>query len=109
MLFEWDINKENFTNRKKHGIEFEVALLVFQDPFLVSVADLHHYEERWQSIGLIHDVVIYVVHTIVEENNEEVIWIYLGKKKLRRVERNNVIMPTEKVLKELKALSRNEK
>jgi uncharacterized protein len=32
MRFEWDENK-NRENRKKHGVSFEIAMKVFDDPF----------------------------------------------------------------------------
>jgi len=33
MRFEWDENK-NRENRKKHGVSFEIAMEVFDDPVL---------------------------------------------------------------------------
>ena len=77
MQFEWDKNK-NRVNKKKHGLNFEIASFVFQDPFLLSVPDdRHNYpEERWQSLGLIQDILIYVAHTVGEDDNgEEIIRI----------------------------------
>jgi uncharacterized DUF497 family protein len=41
MQFEWDKNK-NLLNKRKHGLSFETASLVFQDPFLLSVPDDRH-------------------------------------------------------------------
>lgn len=82
MQFEWDKNK-NKINKSKHGISFETASLVFQDPFLVSILDeRHHYqEERWQSIGLIQEILIYVAHTFGEDSNgEEIIRIISARK-----------------------------
>lgn len=70
MRFEWDINK-NKLNKSKHGVSFEIASLVFQDSFLLSVP-----EERWRSLGLIQDVLIYVAHIVgVDNNDEEIIRI----------------------------------
>lgn len=77
MQFEWDKNK-NRLNRRNHGLSFETASLVFQDPFLLSVPDDRHgySEERWQSLGLIQEVLIYVAHTVVEtDHGEEIIRI----------------------------------
>lgn len=72
MQFEWDKNK-NQLNKKKHGVSFEVASFVFQDPFLLSVPDNRHdyQDERWQSLGIIQGVVIYVAYTVEESNNDE--------------------------------------
>ena len=38
---------------RKHGVSFDVACTVFNDPRLLTVADLEHneIEERWLSIG----------------------------------------------------------
>lgn len=52
MRIVWDEAK-NRANRLKHGVSFETARLVFDDPFHVSVPDRHeHGEERWTTIGL---------------------------------------------------------
>ena len=36
--FEWDENK-NGENRKKHGVSFEIAMEVFDDPFSLTSQD----------------------------------------------------------------------
>jgi uncharacterized protein len=50
--FEWDEDKAA-ANVRRHGVSFELASSVFQDPRLLTVADLEHSEseERWFSIG----------------------------------------------------------
>jgi uncharacterized DUF497 family protein len=50
--FEWDEVKAN-ANVRKHSVSFELARTVFNDPRLLTVADLEHSEseERWFSIG----------------------------------------------------------
>ena len=54
MKFRWDENK-NAINKAKHGISFETAKLVFNDPFHISIQDHHkNGEERWQTLGLIN-------------------------------------------------------
>jgi uncharacterized DUF497 family protein len=70
MKFEWDENK-NRSNQKKHGLRFETASLVFQDPHLISVPDHRYEEERWCSVGLICETIVYVAHTVKEDNNDE--------------------------------------
>ncbi len=49
---EWDEAKAA-ANARNHGISFELARTVFNDPRLLTVADLKHsgIEERWFSIG----------------------------------------------------------
>ncbi len=77
MQFEWNKSK-NESNKKKHGLSFEIASFVFEDPFLLSLHDDRHdySEERWQSLGLIQETLIYVVHTVEEDKNgEEIIRI----------------------------------
>jgi len=50
--FEWDEIKAA-ANVRKHGVSFELASTVFNDPRLLSIADLEHSEaeERWFSVG----------------------------------------------------------
>ena len=54
--FEWDEAK-NRQNRRKHGVDFEVAALVFGDPNHRSEQDRFvNGEERWQTIGLVNEL-----------------------------------------------------
>lgn len=51
MRFEWDENK-NRQNLFKHDVRFEIAKLVFDDPFAGSyIDDASSDEERWITIG----------------------------------------------------------
>ena len=63
MLFEWDEEK-NKINRKKHGVDFYDAAMVFSDENRIeSFDDLHSdEEERWQVIGKVKDI-LFVVYT----------------------------------------------
>lgn len=72
--FEWDELK-NQKNQRKHGISFEVATLVFDDPLRIEQQERFvDGEERWQTIGMIHGVlVVLVVHTIRLEDDTEII------------------------------------
>ncbi len=65
MIWEWDTNK-NRANLRNHGIEFETAVLVFEDPLMISVPDPHPVEERWRTMGLVGNAFIMVVHTTPE-------------------------------------------
>ena len=51
--FEWDEAKAA-SNAQKHDISFELASTVFNDPRLLTFADLARSvaEERWFSVGL---------------------------------------------------------
>lgn len=54
MRFEWDQAK-NLANKLKHGISFEAAATVFDDPGEVTEEDLDsHGEQRWRTIGRSH-------------------------------------------------------
>jgi uncharacterized DUF497 family protein len=61
----WDPDKAA-ANRRKHGLSFETAILVFDDPFHVSKPDAHPDDDRWQTIGLVGPVLLLVVHTLPE-------------------------------------------
>ncbi len=81
MQFEWDSDKER-ANRKKHGVSFDLARRVFEDPNHLSTQDRHEDgEERWQTLGLVGPVaIVLVVHTIEDENGEEVVRIISARK-----------------------------
>ncbi|HBC81850.1 MAG TPA: hypothetical protein DC012_07770 [Escherichia sp.] len=83
--FEWDVNKAK-SNLRKHGIRFEDAVLVFDDPHHLSMQDRYENGEyRWQTIGLVHGiVVILVAHTIRFESGEEIIRIISARKADRK-------------------------
>lgn len=87
MLFEWDEDK-NRRNRSKHGLSFETACLVFDDPQQLNLQDRHvDGEERWQTIGRIGDVlVVLVAHTWCEPDGEPVVRI-ISARKATRLER----------------------
>ena len=59
--FVWDEDK-NITNIKKHGIPFTIAARVFEDELRLEYPDPEHSqdEERYRTIGLVHDVLTVV-------------------------------------------------
>ena len=61
MRWAWSDDK-NRANRTKHGLSFETAILVFDDPLALSRPDPHPAGDRWQTVGLIGHVVVFVVH-----------------------------------------------
>ena len=63
LVFEWD-DEKNAANVKKHGIDFEDAILVFNDENYIEFYDPAHSEEedRYNIIGLVEDV-LFVVYT----------------------------------------------
>ena len=88
-LFEWDPGKAR-TNQQKHGVSFEHAAHVFEDPYALFEQDRtgETGELRWQVLGLVGGVaVLLVVHTVREENADEVIRI-ISARRATREERN---------------------
>lgn len=63
-MFSWDEIK-NASNRRKHGISFDTAQRVFEDPLHLTRQDrTENGEQRWQTMGLVGGVVlILVAHT----------------------------------------------
>lgn len=61
--YEWNQAK-NHSNRQKHGIGFETAKNVFDDPNRIVNDSPRHGEARWKTVGLIFGVLFTVVYTI---------------------------------------------
>jgi uncharacterized protein len=70
MRWTWDRDKAA-ANRVKHGLSFETAALVFDDPFHASKPDPHSDGDRWHTIGLVGSVLVLVVHTWPEGEEAE--------------------------------------
>ena len=71
-MYSWDLEKDRI-NQKKHGVSFEAARLVFDDPFHISrVERVADGEERWQTIGNAAGVLLLlVVHTWKEDASRD--------------------------------------
>lgn len=67
MAWTWDADKAR-ANLEKHGIPFEAAVLVFDDPMLLSEPDPHPDGDRWRVIGRAWMATLFVVHTILDED-----------------------------------------
>ena len=76
MLFEWNDAKAN-ANLRKHGVSFELARSVFNDPCLILRQDLAvDGEQRWQAIGSAEGrILLLVVHTVNDNGKSETIRI----------------------------------
>jgi uncharacterized protein len=84
MRFLWDEAKDR-GNRKKHGISFDTAALVFFDPLHLTLEDrIVDGEQRWQTIGLVEGVLLVMVAYTVISDDEEVIRIISARKVTRR-------------------------
>lgn len=80
MRFVWDERKGS-QNLAKHKVSFELATLVFDDPYHLSQPDPHEREERWRTLGLVNGVVmLLVVHTVEEKHGEITIRIISARK-----------------------------
>ena len=94
-VFEWDEKKAE-SNYRKHGIRFEEAAQVFDDPLALSEQDrIEQGEERWQTIGRVGGyLLILVAHTVLENDDVEVIRIIsarrLDRKEKKRYEQSQI-------------------
>ena len=84
IAFEWDDEKDK-KNQKLHGITFEDAKFVFNDPKKVILPDLFHSEdeERWLVIGIV-SCLLFVVFT---ERGENIIRIISARTATKAEER----------------------
>ena len=83
-IFEWDDSKSR-TNRLKHGVSFETARLVFDDPVALMVHDrVEAGEERWQAIGRVGEhTVLVVAHVIRIRVDQEIVRIISARYALK--------------------------
>jgi uncharacterized DUF497 family protein len=80
--FEWDEEK-NLSNERKHGIRFELAVLAFLDPLVISRKDrVEGGEDRWQTFGHVEGLLLLLVaHTVHNPSRtEEVIRIISARR-----------------------------
>ena len=72
--FDWDPIK-NRENLRKHGVRFEAASLIFEDPWILSRKDISHddAEERYNALGEIASgVILFVVFTLRQRDEGEI-------------------------------------
>jgi uncharacterized DUF497 family protein len=81
VCFAWDSAKAA-SNLLKHGVSFEVARLVFSDPFALSAPErVEGGEERWQTIGSVRgSMLLGVAHTVQDEADTQVIRIISARR-----------------------------
>ena len=70
MRCEWD-ERKNAANQRKHGVSFEEAAGVFDDPLALSKLDPRRDDERWITLGLAGDRILFVAHTYHDGEGEE--------------------------------------
>lgn len=61
--FEWDENKRKY-NLEKHGVDFMDAIEIFDDPNRIEFENTRKEETRFQTVGMVHDVVLFLVYTL---------------------------------------------
>ncbi len=68
--FEWDPRKAS-TNLLKHRVAFDDAVLVFSDPWALTVQDrMEGGERRWQTLGRAGGcVVLLMAHTVGDDDD----------------------------------------
>lgn len=83
--FDWDPRKDDL-NRRKHGVTFETASSVFEDPWaLVAFDAVEDSEDRWVLIGRSNNGDTLVVAFAVREGGgQEVVRIISARHALRR-------------------------
>lgn len=87
LKFEWDEEKAR-ANLTKHGISFEEAVTVFDDPFSLTIDDPLHsiQEDRFFTIGYSQvQRLIIVVHTERGIDNIRIISARIATKRERRI------------------------
>jgi uncharacterized DUF497 family protein len=73
---EWD-DKKAVENYRKHGVRFEDARYVFLDPFRITETS---FDDRWQTIGLSGNHVLFFVAHTIHENGVEIFRIITARK-----------------------------
>ncbi len=80
MRISWDENKSR-ANRLKHGVGFELAQDVFDDPLALSKPDrITDGEQRWHTLGMVDGVVLLVSHTVTDQADEKIIRVISARK-----------------------------
>ena len=72
-----------------HGLSFDAAAFVFDDPMSATQEDPYASEQRWRTIGMVGTQVVMVVHTWPEFDTEtgEMIGRIISARKATRRER----------------------
>ena len=86
MRWIWDQAKGE-ANLTAHGLSFEAAVFVFDDPMSATREDPYPHEQRWRTIGMVGAQVLMVVHTWPERDmdySERIGRIISARKATRR-------------------------
>lgn len=87
MPFDWDKNKDRI-NQRKHGLSFETAACVFEDPAAISYKDrVVDGEQRRHTIGVAGGIMIVLAVPVVKHKNVEEEMRIISARKADRRER----------------------
>ena len=88
MQFEWDQKKDRI-NQAKHGVSFELAARVWDDPHVWIYFDrFENGEDRFHAVGIVGGLTLLtVVHTYRDKDGVEVVRI-IGARRATRHEKN---------------------
>ncbi|MFI4935058.1 MAG: BrnT family toxin [Caulobacterales bacterium] len=83
--YAWDPAKAA-SNRTKHGVSFEVAVKVFDDPNALTAFDQgEHGDNRWRTLGgVAGSLLLVVVHTEEEDDGDEIVRIISARRANRQ-------------------------
>lgn len=83
MKFEWDEFK-NKINIKKHRIDFQDVIKVFDGPMIVNIDDRYDYQEtRLIGFGWMRQIAVLIVHVEIDDDTIRI----LSARKANRYER----------------------
>jgi uncharacterized protein len=83
MKFQWDPRKA-IANMHKHGIRFEEALTVFQDPLALIFDDMAHAELEHREIIIGHSVLNHLILVCFTERDQQSIRIFSSRRATKR-------------------------
>jgi len=86
MRWTWNRAKAA-ANLWKHAVSFAAAARVFDDPLHLSQPDPHPDGDRWVTLGLVGSVLLLVVHTAPDENDDDVVGRIISARKATAPER----------------------
>lgn len=62
MRWIWNAEKDAI-NRRKHGLSLSIGEVALSDPLALTYVDDHPDGDRWNSICAVNGILLYVVHT----------------------------------------------
>jgi uncharacterized DUF497 family protein len=78
-------------NQKKHGLSFEAAQFIFDDPLHLTRQDrVEAGEIRWQTIGMVNGVALLLVaHTVTDDETSETHIQIISARRATKLERKH--------------------